>query len=547
VKRPKVSRVEIDIDHLKQIIERAPLSDSERKELDSAIETLAYLTFELDNKRTTLRRLRRMLFGARTEKASAVLGLVGNSKPDAESAKAAGSPDPEASKAAADATGAKPKRKGHGRNSAASYRGADTIQVQHPSLNPQDPCPACGKGKLYELKVPAVLVRITGRAPLGAQAFECQRLRCNACGEVFVAEPPAEAGPDKYDETASAMIGMLKYGAGFPFFRLGRLQAGLGIPLPAGTQWQLVEHAAQLLEPAHHELLRQGAQGEVLHNDDTPAKILALIGDRAATHRDDSDPPRTGVFTTGIVARLGALRIALFFTGTRHAGENLAELLQQRARELPKPIQMCDALSRNYAGEMDTILANCLSHSRRKFVDVITSFPDECKIVIEALREVYHNDSIAEGDQMTPAQRLAWHRRKSKPIMRTLHKWATACIKKKRVEDNSGLGEAIAYMLKHWRKLTLFLRVAGAPLDNNVCERILKIAILHRKNALFFKTLNGARVGDIFMSLIHTAELCGADPFDYLVTLLRRHAEVRSSPARWMPWNYRDALALLAA
>lgn len=538
MKRPKFNRVEIDLDHLKQIIERAALSDSDRKDLDSAIETLAYLTVELDNKRTTLKRLRGMLFGARTEKASTVLRGADDAKPEPE-ANAAG-------EGSAPAGATKPKRKGHGRNGAASYSGADKIDVPHATLKPQEPCPACAAGKLYEINPPSVLVRITGRAPLGARAFACQKLRCNACGEVFLADTPAEAGANKYDETASAMVGLLKYGTGFPFYRLARLQAGLGIPLPVGTQWQIVEQAADLLEPAHRELLRQAAQGEVLHNDDTPVKILAMMG-AAASQRDDSDPQRTGMFTTGIVARLGALRIALFFTGTRHAGENLAELLEKRARELPKPIQMCDALSRNYAGEIDTILANCLSHSRRKFVDVITSFPDECKVVIEALREVYHNERIADDDEMTPAQRLSWHRNKSKPVMRRLHKWAAACIKKKQVEENSGLGEAIGYMLKHWRKLTLFLRVAGAPLDNNICERILKIAILHRKNALFFKTLNGARVSDIFMSLIHTAELCNADPFDYLVTLLRCHAEVRASPARWMPWNYREALACLAA
>jgi transposase len=546
VKRPKFNRVEIDLDHLKQIIERAPLSDRDRRDLDSAIETLAYLTVELDNKRTTLKRLRSMLFGASTEKASTVLGATTGAQTDCETKQDRAPTDPAAPERSAGSAAAKPKRKGHGRNSAASYRGADTIQVQHPTLKQQDPCPACATGKLYEMKVPAVLVRITGRAPLGAKTFNCQRLRCNACGEVFLAEPPAEAGPNKYDESAAAMIALLKYGAGFPFYRLARLQAGLGIPLPAGTQWQIVEQAAQLIKPVHDELVRQAAQGEVLHNDDTPAKILALM-DPAAARRDDSDPQRTGMFTTGIVARLGALRIALFFTGTRHAGENLAELLEQRARELPKPIQMCDALSRNYAGQMDTILANCLSHSRRKFVDVITSFPDECKVVIEALREVYHNDKVAADDEMSPAQRLAWHRRMSKPVLRKLHKWATACIKKKQVEENSGLGDAIGYMLKHWRKLTVFLRVPGAPMDNNICERVLKMAILHRKNALFFKTQNGARVGDIFMSLIHTAELCSDDPFDYVVTLLRCHAEACAHPARWMPWNYREALSQLAA
>jgi transposase len=81
---------------------------------------------------------------------------------------------------------------------------------------------------------------------------------------------------------------------------------------------------------------------------------------------------------------------------------------------------------------------------------------------------------------------------------------------------------------------------------NNICERALKKAILHRKNALFYKTLNGARVGDIFMSLIHTAELNDAEPFEYLVTLLHRSKEVGGAPAEWMPWNYKTALARFA-
>ena len=103
------------------------------------------------------------------------------------------------------------------------------------------------------------------------------------------------------------------------------------------------------------------------------------------------------------------------------------------------------------------------------------------------------------------------------------------------------------YLIDHWQALTLFLRVAGAPLDNNVCERALKKAILHRKGSLFYKTLVGAMVGDVFMSLIHTAELCGANAFDYLVTLLRRADEARAAPNEWMPWNYLDTRARLDA
>ena len=110
------------------------------------------------------------------------------------------------------------------------------------------------------------------------------------------------------------------------------------------------------------------------------------------------------------------------------------------------------------------------------------------------------------------------------------------------VEPNSGLGKAIRYLLKHWPKLTLFLRQPGAPLDSNIVERALKKAILNRKNGLFYKTRNGAQVGDLYMSLIHTCELCGGNPFDYLTELQKHPAEIGQNPAAWMPWNYRATL-----
>jgi hypothetical protein len=126
--------------------------------------------------------------------------------------------------------------------------------------------------------------------------------------------------------------------------------------------------------------------------------------------------------------------------------------------------------------------------------------------------------------------------------MERLETWFGAMLAEKRVEPNSGLGKAIAYAQKRWGRLTLFLRVEGAPLDNNVCELMLKRAILHRKNSLFYKTQNGARVGDLFMSLIATAKLAKADPFDYLTELQRHATEVEQTPSAWMPWNYRETL-----
>jgi transposase len=217
-------------------------------------------------------------------------------------------------------------------------------------------------------------------------------------------------------------------------------------------------------------------------------------------------------------------------------------LLKQRTADLGPPIQMCDALSRNMPDELKTLVANCLVHGRRRFVDVAADFPDECLYVLELLKEVYRNDALAKSQGMSEQERLAFHKARSGPKMDALKAWMAAQIADKKVEPNSGLGEAIAYMDKHWHELTLFLRQAAAPLDNNVCEQALKRAILHRKNAYFYKTANGARVGDLFMSLIQTCELNGVNPFDYLTALNRHTKELSVCPAQWMPWNYQQAV-----
>lgn len=122
--------------------------------------------------------------------------------------------------------------------------------------------------------------------------------------------------------------------------------------------------------------------------------------------------------------------------------------------------------------------------------------------------------------------------------MDKLEVWLRRLFDDRLVEPNSELGRAIKYMQNHWTELTLFLREPGAPLDNSAAERLVKRAIIHRKNSLFYRTQQGARAGDTFMSLIHTAELNGVESFDYLVALLRNAEAVAKEPGRWMPWNY---------
>ena len=528
--KASVEQIEVNTEELRLLVERAreaPLEEAGFRKLNALIDTFEYVTQLLADKQTTIQALRQLLLKPSTEKTGKVLRKAGIEPGEKKS----------------QPSGGKNKAKGHGRNGAESYKAAQTIQIPHPSLKPGDHCPECQEGKVYAQKEPGLLVRVVGQAPLQATVYQMERLRCNLCGGVFTAEAPDGVGTKKYDETSASMIALLKYGSGFPFYRLKGLQENLEIPLPAATQWEIVAAAATLIQPAMDELIRQAAQGKVLHNDDTSMKVLGLMKEAAFVEGDSSDPPeRTGVFTSGIVSATEGQKIALFFTGRKHAGENLSTVLARRAAALGPPIQMCDALSRNLPKPLQVILGYCLTHSRRRFVEVAPNFPSECRYVLEALGEIYHHDELAGEQGMTPEERLCFHQAPSGPVMEKLHVWLTAQLEEKKVEPNSGLGQAITYMRKHWEKLTLFLRQAGAPLDNNLCERALKKAILHRKNSLFYKTRNGARVGDLYMSLIHTAELCGANPFDYLTELQRHAADLQQNPWGWMPWNYSQTM-----
>ncbi len=554
MKRTEPNIIEINAEELQETLQHAAVSmDKTHYETVKAVfEAYAYVTDELGKNRVALRRLQKLLFGAKTEKTEAVVGAGTDAALPASSGE---EPPAESTQETDTESEAPKKRNGHGRNGADAYHGAEKIPVPHPSLEAGDDCPDCQRGTVYNMAQPGLLVRLVGQAPVKATVYQLQRLRCNLCGKIFTAPLPDGVGAQKYDATTGSIIGLLKYGSGMPFNRLERLQGSFGIPLPASTQWDVIADAFLRIEPASIELIRQAAQGDVLYNDDTTTKILDLMGKRAKkkastkNEQDDStdqvDPSRTGLFTSGIVSTQGGRKIAVFFSGRKHAGENLAKVLAERAATLAPPIQMCDALSRNLPGELETILANCLAHGRRRFADVSELFPKECEHVLLALEVIYKNDADARQRKLSPEERLRLHQAESRPIMDDLNRWLHRQLDERLIEPNSALGEAITYMLKHWEKLTLFLRKAGAPLDNNICERALKKAILHRKNSMFFKSEKGARTGDAFMSLIYTCELSGANPFDYLTELQCHAKELASAPHNWMPWNYRETLAAI--
>ncbi len=506
----------------------------------------AYLTVRraLSAAKTSLARLRRLFGIRRTEKMKDVLGDAADQGQQA--AGDAGGASKEKDETDGSAAVGKKKRKrpakGHGRNGVDAYTGAVRISVALEWASPGCRCPKCKKGKLGLQKDPRAVLRIFGQPMLLAKIWDLEQWRCSLCQEFFRPALPDEARGPTYDATAVAMIGLLHFGNGFPFKRLEQFQASLGIPLPASDQSELLRDAYECLRPVLQALIRYAAQCEVVHNDDTGMKILSLLAMMKENQPDRSGKARTGVFTTGIVAVTGPHRIALFFTGRKHAGENLAAVFEHRNPALPPPTHMSDGLDRNDPGNVSTDEGKCLTHGRRQFVDIVSCFPDECRRVVENIATVYRVDAIAKERNLSPEDRLLLHQEKSAPVMDGLRRWMTDQLLEGAVEPNSALGKAIIYMLRRWTPLTLFLRKAGAPLDNNSVERSLKKAIRHRKNSLFYKTERGAAVGDFFMSMIETCALNKVDAFHYLTSLIRNMHRVADSPASWMPWNYQAML-----
>ena len=540
MKRPEiVNATQAELDEILALAKTTfPLK--QYKLLEGVLGTFVYMMRALQNARTSIKRFRNMLFGASTESQRNLLPLLdaGGASAAGDAASAAGA---KPAQAAQDGAQAKVSAPGHGRNGAQAYSDSPVVQVQLLDLNPGDLCPQCETGKVYN-SPPRTLVRLVGQAPIAATVYELSRLRCRLCDAVFTAVLPAGVFDSKYDHSCASMLALLRYGSGMPFYRLQGLQANLNVPLPDATQWDIVLKALPGPKAVFQELIVQAAQAPLLHNDDTPMRILELMDARTQAERAGQEPKGRAINTSGVVAVFQEHKVVLFFTGHAHAGENLQKVLAHRAQELQAPTQMSDALAANFTGEFKTIVSKCLTHGRRKVVDVLEHFPQPCHHVIKVLAQVYAQDAHCRELKMTPEQRLLHHQEHSAGPMQELQRWMNDQLEQRLVEPNSGLGNALRYLLKHWEGLTLFLRKAGAPLDNNLCERALKRAILHRRGSLFYKTVKGAELGDIYMSLIHTCQLCNVNAFDYLQALQIHAQQVQVDAARWLPWNYREQL-----
>jgi hypothetical protein len=391
-------------------------------------------------------------------------------------------------------------------------------------------------------------MRLDGNALLSAVRYELEKLRCSACGQIFTAAVPAAVGLEKYTARARAVLALARYYLGLPWHRLEGFQSLVGVPVPDATQWDQGEIVGNCLYPIFKCLEKEAAQGAVIYQDDTPGRVLALIAEnrkaQAQAHAQGKakTSERTGMYTTALIVQVGERQICLYYTGRQHAGENLEALLTKREPGRGKPLVMSDALPSNNAEETSLIRCHCLAHGRRKFTELADDFPAESAMVMHALKLVYEHDEAARNKQLSAEERLAYHQTYSAPVFTTLKTWLEQQTAQRLVEPNSSLGKAIAYLLEHWETLTQVVQVPAAPLDNNIAERALKLAIRQRKNSLFYASEHSAYIASILTSVIATCVQASVNALDYLVAVQEHRREVFTTPGAWLPWNYQAAL-----
>ena len=543
-----------EIDDLIDRLNNKGLLEGDYSLLTDVLRAMIWLSFSLQEKELSIRRLRK-IFGIKTESAKKLMELAHGKSLEQNNATEDDSRDEDAEKKsektdseanpistkkepAQETKESKDKPKNHGHRASRDYSEAKVIDIAHQTLKKRDACPDCLKGKLFQLKSGTV-IRIVGQPWLQVEIYRPERLRCSLCGKVFTANLPTEVATNsRTDNSAKAIVTLLKYRGGVPFYRQEQIQEILGAPISASEIWEMTENVANIAQPIYGAICKTAADAELIHNDDTAAKILSRMHELKTS---EEKPERTGTYTSCIIAVLKTIgvKIGLFFTGWKHAGENLDELLKERSEKLTPPIHECDALSRNVPENHDTQLANCLAHLRRKFYELVDVWPQEVTKIISEFSFVFSNDHSAPKE---PQDRLKWHQEKSTPVMQRIRDYCNDLIKQKKIEPNSSMGKAIAYLNNHWEAFTLFLRIPDVPLTNNDSERLIKRAVLNRKNAYFFRNETGAKIADILMSVMETCVLNGVNPCNFLIAIQEHQVDVHRNPTLWLPWKYETRL-----
>ena len=409
-------------------------------------------------------------------------------------------------------------------------------------------CEACARGKLYKFE-PATLLRITGHARYEATRHVVEQLRCNACQKVYKAPLPESVLEDgdadqEYGYSARSMMVLDKFYTGVPYYHQSNLAMLFGHTIAASTIFDQCEYVANDVMPIFYELKRQAANAFRFLIDDTRHRILEQAPELRDKPNGKGQQLRTGVYCSGMIATLSTgHEIVLFETSLGHAGEHLASVLEKRNKDLAKPLVMSDALSSNSIIKIEFIACYCNAHARRQFYDLEHAYPKDIDWVLDTYGKVWENEAHVRENKLDDKTRLCYHKEHSLPSMQSLKEWAIEQTKRKSFEEHSAYGKAIKYFLNHYDKLVQFCLVEGAPIDNNKMEEKLKIPIRGRKSSHFYKTVNGAGVANVLISLIATTMQAKENVYEYLLALQKNREKLKDNPSAWLPWHYRETLA----
>jgi hypothetical protein len=443
--------------------------------------------------------------------------------------------------------------KGHGRNGASAYRQAQHFSHALALGVIGEQCEACRLAKMSRYRE-KIVIRIIGQPLFSAEGHHYEQARCRNCGHIVRAQGPDDVneglGTDyvRYDWSACAMLMVLHYFGGAPFKRLESLHEGWGIPMPDANQWQVASAGDDLLLPLYRALEQHAIQKATnFRIDDTGAMVIAIKkqieAELAALESlgESTRNVRTGINATGVYWETLDGPVLLFYTGRHHAGEIVDQLLRHRLLSSPKLVKCTDGASKNFDHEhADKLVeSTCNAHAFLKFRDIKDKHPVEYAEAGRIYQQVFDHDDEAEALDLTPVDRMLYHREHSKPLLQQLKKMCEEKITSKRVEPSSRLWEPLTFVINQWDRLTRFCDVPGVPLDTNLVEQALIMPVRYFAGSFNYHTEAGAVVGDHAMSLIATARANDVEPVAWLTECLRSHEDLAQRPEHYLPWVYR--------
>jgi len=327
--------------------------------------------------------------------------------------------------------------------------------------------------------------------------------------------------------TASLLSQLItaKYQYGLPLYRQESMFNDYGISLSRQTMSDWLIRCSELLMPLYNVFKSQLLAQAVIHADETPLKVI----------REEKSTSYMWVYCCG-EDKLN-----------NNKTKNIVLYDYHNSRAAQCPITFLDGYSNylqvdGYAayGKTNAILAGCMAHARRKFIDAKTAQgknkTGKADVILNLIGKLYGIEAAIKTKGLDEKHQV--RQEKSKPILDKINAWVTN--NKEKIPPKSKLGEALIYWHNQAHKLETYIKDGRINIDNNRAERAVKPFVIGRKNWLFSNTSRGANASAILYSFVETAKANGLLVDSYLQTCLNELAQKPESLEHLLPWNIKQ-------